>query len=77
MLRVQNVHRRLVYYISGYDPIRQRRYRELYRKQAARQATISGYTIQVLPIARIGSFGWRVVSEMTSQPVVNDFDVLQ
>jgi len=34
--RVQNVHRRLVYYISGYDPIRQRRYRELYRKQTTR-----------------------------------------
>jgi hypothetical protein len=49
----------------------------LYRKQAARQAAISGYTNLALPKARIGGFGWRVAAEMTSGPVVTDFDVLQ
>ena len=31
----------------------------------------------MLPKARIGGFGWRVAAEMTSEPVVTDFDVLQ
>ena len=37
------VRRRRVFYIPGYDPIHPRRYRELYRKEAAAQAAISVY----------------------------------
>ena len=32
-----------MFYIPGYDPIHPRRYRELYRKEGAAQAAISGY----------------------------------
>jgi hypothetical protein len=39
------VKRRRVFYIPGYDPIHPRRYRELYRKEGADQAAISGYSI--------------------------------
>ena len=34
----QRVFRRRVFYIPGYDPFHPRRYRELYRKEAAVQA---------------------------------------
>ena len=40
---------RRVFYIPGYDPIHPRRYRELYRKEGAAQAAISGYEIALRP----------------------------
>ena len=43
------VRRRRVFYIPGYDPIHPRRYRELYRKEGAAQAAISGYDIALSP----------------------------
>jgi len=54
------VSRRRVFYIPGYDPIHPRRYRELYRKESALQAGISGYGISLS--ARQGGvrYGWDV-----------------
>lgn len=43
----QTVRRRRVYYISGYDPQGPRRYYQLYRDEAQKQAEISGYEIDV------------------------------
>lgn len=43
----QSVRKRHVFFIPGYDPIAPRRYRELYRREATRQAAISGYEIAV------------------------------
>lgn len=43
----QVVRKRHVFFIPGYDPIAPRRYRELYRREAMRQAAISGYEITV------------------------------
>lgn len=43
----QIVRKRQVFFIPGYDPIAPRRYRELYRREAMRQAAISGYEISV------------------------------
>ncbi|WP_371060364.1 hypothetical protein [Rhodosalinus sp. 5P4] len=57
------VARRRVFYIPGYDPFPPRRYRELYRKEAARQAGISGYTIALLPGGGQAP-GWQVTAEM-------------
>ena len=54
--------RRKVFYIPGYDPFPPRRYRELYRKEAAAQAAISGYTIALVPNG--GGQGWRVVADI-------------
>jgi hypothetical protein len=56
--------RRLVFYIPGYDPFPPRRYRELYRKEAASQAEISGYSIALLPKGDTGSQGWRVAADI-------------
>ena len=42
-----SVRRRQVFYIPGYDPHPPRRYRELFRTEAAKQADISGFDIEV------------------------------
>lgn len=52
--------RRKVFYIPGYDPFPPRRYRELYRKEGADQARISGYDLSLKPKAVKGGYGWRV-----------------
>ena len=57
------VFRRHVLYIPGYDPFPPRRYRELYRKEGAAQAAISGYQLAIQP--RSGeTYGWRVNAAM-------------
>lgn len=51
------VRRRKVFYLPGYDPFPPRRYRELYRKQSAAQAAISGYAITMQSLPAGESFG--------------------
>ena len=68
------VFRRHVLYIPGYDPFPPRRYRELYRKEGADQAAISGYSLAISP--RPGeTYGWRVASRM-EQPAEAEIEVL-
>lgn len=54
------VRRRAVFYIPGYDPLSPRRYRELYRTQAQKQAEILGYDISIrgLP-GRPEGYAWE------------------
>ncbi len=70
------VTRRRVFYIPGYDPIHPRRYRELYRKEAAAQAGISGYTLKLSPKRKGGPYGWHVAAEIEGGAVEADIDVL-
>lgn len=70
------VRRRRVFYIPGYDPIPPRRYRELYRKECAAQATISGYEISVLPAKAQARFGWNVSARLEGAEVESAFEVL-
>ncbi|WP_323782873.1 hypothetical protein [Thalassovita sp.] len=70
------VKRRRVFYIPGYDPIHPRRYRELYRKESARQAEISGYEIGLKPKTTKGPYGWHVSAVIEDQPVESDIEVL-
>lgn len=72
----QQVKRRRVFYIPGYDPIHPRRYRELYRKEGAAQARISGYDIALKPKTGGGPYGWHVTGQMDGAQVEADFDVL-
>ncbi len=53
----EQVKRRRVFYIPGYDPIHPRRYRELYRKEGAAQAEISDYTLSLTPKKARGKGG--------------------
>lgn len=70
------VRRRHVFYIPGYDPIHPRRYRELYRREGAQQAAISGFEISLSPKSGQGPYGWHVASQMEGAKVAVDFDVL-
>jgi hypothetical protein len=62
--QVQSVKKRRVFYIPGYDPIHPRRYRELYRKEGAEQAKISGYKIDLKPKMGEGAYGWHASSDI-------------
>ena len=74
--QAQNVRRRRVFYIPGYDPIHPRRYRELYRKEGAAQAAISGYDIALSPkTTKGGPYGWHVLANIGA-PVEADIEVL-
>jgi hypothetical protein len=70
------VRRRQVFYLPGYDPFPPRRYRELYRREAAEQAAISGYSIALQAREDSRGFGWRVVAEIDAIRTETDVDVL-
>lgn len=54
------VRRRKLLYLPGYDPIPPRRYRELYKREGAEQAAISGYALSFGPRRDRTGFGWAV-----------------
>ena len=58
----QDVFRRRVFYIPGFDPFPPHRYRELYRTESQEQARISNYTIAQEPLRSTVNFGWRVTN---------------
>ncbi|WP_270730417.1 hypothetical protein [Shimia sp. Alg240-R146] len=71
------VRKRRVFYIPGYDPIHPRRYRELYRKEGAAQAQISGYDVALSAKATgSGPYGWHVAATIEEAQVQADFEVL-
>jgi hypothetical protein len=72
----QGVFRRRVFYIPGYDPFHPRRYRELYRKEGAAQAAISGYDLALTPKAAGGPYGWHVNARIGGQVAEADVEVL-
>ena len=74
--QAQQVRRRRVFYIPGYDPIHPRRYRELYRKEAAAQAAISGYEIGLRPKTTKGPYGWHVEAAIEGAEVEADVEAL-
>ena len=75
-IRKRPIRKRRVFYIPGYDPIHPRRYRELYRKEGADQAKISGYEIDLKPKRAKGAYGWHVEAQIDGQEVESDFAVL-
>lgn len=70
------VKKRKVFYIPGYDPIPPRRYRELYRKEGADQAAISGYEISLRPGSGKSHYGWDVEGNIDGRKTQADFEVL-
>ncbi|MFC6497787.1 hypothetical protein ACFP8Z_09495 [Gemmobacter lanyuensis] len=70
------VRRRRVFYIPGYDPIHPRRYRELYRREGAEQAALSGYRLDLRGKHVQGPYGWHVTAEIDGQTVETDVEVL-
>ncbi|OZB16495.1 MAG: hypothetical protein B7X55_07900 [Rhodobacterales bacterium 34-62-10] len=72
----RQVTRRRVFYIPGYDPIHPRRYRELYRKEGAAQAAVSGYDLVLRPKTGGGAYGWQVEGRFDGAAVTTDVEVL-
>ncbi|WP_281856462.1 hypothetical protein [Litoreibacter halocynthiae] len=72
----QSVRKRRVFYIPGYDPIHPRRYRELYRKEGAEQAKISGYTLDLKPKTGEGAYGWYATTEIDGAQTDAQVEVL-
>ncbi len=72
----KEVRRRRVFYIPGYDPFHPRRYRELYRSEAAEQAAISGYRIEVSARQGGGAYGWTVAAGIEGGAVLAEVEVL-
>ncbi|WP_300550841.1 hypothetical protein [Roseovarius sp.] len=70
------VRRRRVFYIPGYDPIPPRRYRELYRKESAAQAGLSGYDIALGGGTSGARFGWTVEANFNGKTVQSEVAVL-
>lgn len=73
---VQEVRKRHVFYIPGYDPFHPRRYRELYRKESRLQAEISGYQIKLHARQGAKSYGWGVQSNINGQDTAAEVEVL-
>ncbi len=63
---------RRVFYVPGYDPFPPRRYRELYRKEGAAQAALSGYELTL----RGEGNGWQVNGDFGGLRVDSRFEVL-
>ncbi len=70
------VARRVVFYIPGFDPHPPRRYRELYRKEGAEQARISGFDLVLTPSDKGAAFGWTVAARIEGAAVASRFEVL-
>ncbi|MFK7744383.1 MAG: hypothetical protein AB8B47_04970 [Roseobacter sp.] len=70
------VRRRRVFYLPGYDPFPPRRYRELYRTEAALQGAISNYDIRMSGQTTGQGYGWRVHATIDDQPTETDIEVL-
>ncbi len=70
------VRKRRVFYLPGYDPFHPRRYRELYRKECAAQAAISGYEIAIKPRTGEGPYGWIINSTQDGVQIETEMQVL-
>ena len=66
-MQAQDVTRRLIFYVPGFDSFPLRRYHELYRKEARRQAALAGYQISQLPPDPALGADWGVDSVFEGQ----------
>ncbi len=77
MLRAMTqVARRHVFYIPGFDPVPPRATRERYRREAARQAALSGYDIAQGKAPEGARFGWGVTARIEGAEVTTGLEVL-
>jgi pimeloyl-ACP methyl ester carboxylesterase len=72
---MSKVHRRLVLYLSGFDPRGVRYYHQLYRAEAQAQANVSGYRIEVSKRERVDEHlhQWNVRYTDDTETVDTDY----
>lgn len=73
------VHKRCVLYISGFDPKGAGHYHALYRDEAARQARVSGFKVEVGPRRKLpnGNSQWRLQAQDSGGDVSTDYEFLR
>lgn len=71
----RRVRRRRVIYIPGFDPVAPRKYRERYRREAARQADLSGYAVTLGKPQGSAAFGWHVSARIEGAEVETEIEV--
>ncbi|MEO1000194.1 MAG: hypothetical protein AAFW69_06280, partial [Pseudomonadota bacterium] len=72
-----SVTQRHVFYVPGFDPLSPRRYRELYRREAAEQARISGYDIAIHGRRKgDGPYHWDVTAGIEGREVASRIEFL-
>jgi len=74
--KTQQVRKRQVFYIPGYDPMLPRRYRELYRSEGALQADISGYQLDLKGNPKGDNYSWSVRSTIDGLETSTRFEFL-
>ena len=70
-----DVRLRKVFYLPGFDPFPARRYRELFRKEGAKQALISGYELALEPSTQANS--WTAVLTVNGKSTRTELVVLE
>lgn len=70
------VRKRLVFFIPGFDPMPSRAHRERYRREAARQAALSGHRIDVRASREATRPGWCVHARIEGGDVETRVEVL-
>lgn len=68
------VRHRRVFYIPGYDPVPPRKYREMYRRESAAQAAVSGHEIAVSGLP--GEPAWTVTARIDGEAATARVEVL-
>ena len=72
------VRTRKVFYVSGFDPLGPRRYRELYRREGPDQAAISGYELSITGQQRgeNGNYRWKARHRTEATQTETEFEFL-
>ena len=73
---MNRIFRRRVLYIPGFDPLPPRRYRELFRREGAEQARISGYDLAPGRRGDGTGFGWAADTCIDGRRAHAEFEVL-
>ncbi|WP_374300230.1 hypothetical protein [Paracoccus sp. (in: a-proteobacteria)] len=68
--------RRRVFYLPGFDPMPPRRYRELFRQEARKQAKVSGFDLAMEKPGKGAGFGWQTHARFPGGEARTRFDVL-
>lgn len=76
MAEAGKVRTRRVFYIPGFDPFPARRYRELYRKEALKQAALSGYRLDITTSPDTRANSWQVTAEFDGEVCETAVEVL-
>jgi len=75
MSQPKTVRKRKVFYLPGYDPVPARHYREMYRREGAAQAEISGYALHMQAKQSAG-YAWEVRAEINGVETVTEAEFL-